>query len=339
MDEGIRGSMAALTASSPGVAAGQARFGTPFRLSLLGPGTLQSPERERDEGPSGGRAPGVLALTAPLPSATVPDSCCLIPYLHMSPRGTPRGIGDIPRGRHGGKWPGNMVRTRPWGWAATGPPEIVRRHVRPAGGCAMMETRPGSLRRSGPRQRSPGPRRRDGKEGGQKESLRRRCGRAHRAILSGPPKSTARAPSPGPHVCGWCTGDVEMAPRSMLRRLYPTREEGAHARMAMSDSRFPISVCRCRCQSTAARVGVDAGSSAALWRVRLARRRVSSVVVQVNCSEASRVGDGTRREAAVTARRDSWRVSRSTAVEIPMGRGRLGGSWEADGRGGAHLRT
>lgn len=80
-------------------------------------------------------------------------------------------------------------------------------------------------------------------------------------------------------------------------------------------------------------LSVDAGSSAALWRVRLARRRVSSVVVQVNCSEASRVGDGTRREAAVTARRDSWRVSRSTAVEIPMGRGRLGGSWEADGRG------
>lgn len=107
----------------------------------------------------------------------------------------------------------------------------------------------------------------------------------------------------------------------------PTREEGAHARMAMSDSRFPIPDIRvsCRCQSPAARVSVGAGSSAGLWRVRLARRRVSSVVVQVNCSEASRVGDGTRREAAVTARRDSWRVSRSTAVEIPMGRGRLGG--------------
>lgn len=248
MDEGIRGSMAALTASSPGVAAGQARFGTPFRLSLLGPGTLQSPESERDEGAEGRAgsrrpcldgAPSFSYGAGQLLSHTLPA------YV---PEGTPRGIGDIPRGRHSGKWPGNMVRTRPWGWAATGSPEIVRRHVRPAGGCAMMETRPGSSRRSGPRQRSLGPRRRHGKEVGRaggREGLRRRCGRAHRAILSGPRKSTARAPSPGPHVCGWCMygrcrdGSSLHAPPPL-----PTREGAAHARMAMSDSRSPISVCR-----------------------------------------------------------------------------------------------
>lgn len=154
MDEGIHGSMAGLTASSPGVAAGQARFGTPFRLSLLGPGTLQSPESEREEGAEGRAgsrrpcldgAPSFSYGAGQLLSHTLPA------YV---PEGTPRGVGDIPRGRHSGKWPGNMVRTRPWGWAATGSPEIVRRHVRPAGGCAMMETRPGSSRRSGPRQRS-----------------------------------------------------------------------------------------------------------------------------------------------------------------------------------------
>lgn len=244
MDEGIRGSMAALTASSPGVAAGQARFGTPFRLSLLGPGTLQSPERERDEGPSGGRAPGVLALTAPFlqprcRTAVVSYPTCICPQ-----EGPLVGSGIYPEGDTAGNGRAIWSGRGPGAGRRPGPPEIVRRHVRPAGGCAMMETRPGSPRRSGPRQRSPGPRRRDGKEGGRKESLRRRCGRAHRAILSGPPKSTARAPSPGPHVCGWCTGDVEMAPRSMLGRLYQHERRGRMPgwQCRIPDSQYPCVV-------------------------------------------------------------------------------------------------
>jgi hypothetical protein len=306
MDQGIRASMAALTASTPGVAAGQARFGTPFRLSLLGPGTLQSPESERDERPDDGRAPGVLDGGPFSYGAGQLLSHTLPAYV---PEGTPRVIGDIPRGRHSGKWPGNMVRTRPW--AANGSPEMARRHVRPAGGCAMMETRPGSSRRSGPPQRSPGPRRHGNEDGGDGRKAYvvdagGRTGQSYRGLKKVPrvlpPRAARRA------VYGRCRDG------SMLRRLCRRSRVGGgacrpsqRARMAMSGFGFP-----CRCQATAAR-----------------RRRSSGacVVVQVNCSEASRVGDGTRREAAVTARRDSWRVSRSTAVEIPMGHGRLGGSW------------
>lgn len=123
MDEGIRGSMAALTASTPGVAAGQARFGTPFRLSLLGPGTLQSPERERDEGPKGGRAPGVLDG---VPSFSYGAGQLLSHTLPAYvPEGTPRGIGDMPRGRHSGtgraiwsgRGPGAGRRPGPLKWS------------------------------------------------------------------------------------------------------------------------------------------------------------------------------------------------------------------------------
>lgn len=245
MDEGIRGSMAALTASTPGVAAGQARFGTPFRLSLLGPGTLQSPERERDEGPKGGRAPGVLDGA---PSFSYGAGQLLSHTLPAYvPEGTPRGIGDMPRGRHSGKWPGNMVRTRPWGWAATGSPEMVRRHVRPAGGCAMMERRPGSSRRSGPRQRSrlldqggAMGKRLEGREEGRAYVVDAggRTGQSYRGL-----KKVPRVlPPPGRMwvMYGRCRdGSSLHAPPPP-----PTREEGAHARMAMSDSRFPISVCR-----------------------------------------------------------------------------------------------
>jgi len=65
----------------------------------------------------------------------------------------------------------------------------------------------------------------------------------------------------------------------------------------------------------------------------------ASVVVQANCSEASRVGDGTRREAAVTARRDSWRVFPVHRSRDSYGPWAIWGELGAEGRGEGILRT